>query len=267
MTKAKTDIFEHFVGRDEDLRELTRFSLYEVMLYRTNLYTHSHRVAALTRLLNPLAVSVFSSNYDPRKAEILALVHDDAELIFGDIQAGNKSKMTTEQLQEVKDAEERAIEEIAKRFPKQIAGYSYQQLLQEAADYSSLEAQVVCYADKYDALGESLHEIYAGNHSFTTNIVNEYGHIPTPIKYYTDYFKNFAKKFPDLKPLLNVPFTMFDVMPYRDYAPTVKQYTPHTLESLTSPTDNAHYSLWRQVVQQDTNDEVCRDLYIQKETL
>jgi 5'-deoxynucleotidase YfbR-like HD superfamily hydrolase len=264
---VQPDIFLDFVDRDESLRALTRYSLYGVMFYRTNLYTHSHRVAALVRAINPVAISVFGTQYDPRKSELIAYVHDDAELVFGDVQAGNKSKMTAEQLQKVKEAEERAIDEIAKRFPAHISGYSYKQLLAEAAAYSSLEAQVVCYADKYDALGEALHEVFAGNHHFTTNVVNEYGRIPTPPEYYADYFESYPDKFPDMRPLLNKPFVMFEAVPHRDYSLVVSNRRPHTLEGLGEPTDDLHYDTWRQIVWEGTNDEVRRSLYTQKEFL
>lgn len=155
------ELFRDFHGRDDDLRTVTRYSVYDVMVYRTNLYTHSHRTAALVRAINPHATAVLDG-YNPKKAELLALVHDDAELIFGDVQAGNKSKMTPQQLQEVQEQEARAIKKIAKRFPKYIGEFVYEQLLEEAANHSSIEAHVVSYADKYDALGEAYHEIWGG---------------------------------------------------------------------------------------------------------
>jgi len=261
------DVFLGFVGRDEDLRGVSRYSLYDVMLYRTNLYTHSHRVAALVRAMNLLAASVFGSDYDPRKAELIAYVHDDAELLFGDVQAGNKSKMTVDQLQQVKDAEERAIQEIAKRFPVTIGGYSYKQLLIEAANYSSREAQVACYADKYDALGEALHEVFAGNYHFTTNVVNEYGRIPTPPEYYAGYFKLYTDKFPEMRPLLDESFAMFEPVPNRDYSLIVREGRPHTANNLVKLTGDLHYDTWRHIVWEATNDEVRRGLYVQKEFL
>ncbi|HEX8763098.1 MAG TPA: YfbR-like 5'-deoxynucleotidase [Candidatus Saccharimonadales bacterium] len=256
-----------FPGRDNALRALTRYSLYRVMLYRTNLYTHSERVAALVRAINPTAESIFGTTYDPVKAELLGFVHDDAELIFGDIQAGNKSKMTPDQLKEVREAEHKAIGEIAQRFPERIAGYSYKTLLKDAADHTSIESQVMCYADKYDALGEALHEIYAGNRCFTTNVVNEYGHIPTPPEYYTEYFAHFPDKFPDLRPLLAVGLTLFRPVVLKDYDSIAKTHSPHGLESLTRPTGDTHYDEWRRIVLADTNDEVIRDLYVTKEHL
>lgn len=216
MVVQNNEFFADFHGRDDDLRSVTRYSMYDTMLYRTNLYTHSHRTAALVRAINPHARAWFNE-YDPKKAELIALVHDDPEIIFGDIQAGNKSKMTPEQLRDIHEQEARAIKKIAKRFPKQVSKYVYETLLEEATTYSSLEAQVVCYADKYDALGEAYHEALAGNHYFVTNVVNEYGKIPTPFEYYRDFFAGFLGRFPSLTPLFAAPpryysrFTPMDI--------------------------------------------------------
>jgi 5'-deoxynucleotidase YfbR-like HD superfamily hydrolase len=254
-------------GRNDALRSVTRYSLYDVMLYRTNLYTHAHRVAALIRAINPAAMKVFGPTYDPIKTELLGFVHDDAEIEFGDVQAGNKSKMTTVQLREVEDAEKRAIDVVAGRFPSHIAGYKYKDLLLDAAEHTSLESQVVSYADKYDAYGEALHEIYAGNHYFVTNVVNEYGRIPSPTEYYVAYFQAFGNKFPAMAPLLAEPLPCFEPCVGRDYASVVKKGRPHTKESLYIPTGEHHYDTWRQIIVADTNDEVVRDLYVQKEFL
>lgn len=264
---SDTDIFRDFIGREDDLRALSRYDLYEVMLYRTNLHTHSLRTATLVRALSPLAEQAFGIDYDPRKAEILALVHDDAEIVFGDIQAGNKSKMTPVQLQEVADAEQAAIYEIAARFPRKVGGYLYIGLLAEAMDHSSLESQVVSYADKYDALGEALHEIYAGNPHFTTNVINEYGRIPTPPEYYNGYFGTFPDKFPAMQPLLELPFPMLEPVTLKDYSRIITGRQLHARETIHLPVGDHHYDTWKQIILADGVDEVVRDLYIPKEFL
>ena len=259
-------LFVGFDGRDADLRSVTRYSMYDIMMYRTNLYTHSHRTAALVRAINSHAPSLFKG-YDTKKAELIALVHDDAEIIFGDIQAGNKSKMTPEQLREVHEQEARAIKKIAKRFPKRVGGYVYETLLEEAVDYSSLEAQVVCYADKYDALGEAYHEALAGNHYFVTNVVNEYGKIPTPFEYYRDFFGGFLSRFPSLAPLFADPPTILLPVHTDGYRSLVLDRVPHSPESLKKPTGHHHYDVWKGIVMADTNTEVVDDLLRVKEKL
>lgn len=259
-------LFVGFNGRDADLRSVTRYSMYDIMMYRTNLYTHSHRTAALVRAINSHALSLFKG-YDRRKAELIALVHDDAEIIFGDIQAGNKSKMTPEQLCEVHEEEARAIKKIAKRFPKRVGGYVYETLLEEAANYSSLEAQVVCYADKYDALGEAYHEALAGNHYFVTNVVNEYGTIPTPFEYYGDFFSGFSHKFPGLAPLFADPPTILLPVHIEDYKSLIVDAIPHSQASLGKHSGHHHYDVWKRVVMNDTNKEVVENLLCVKEKL
>lgn len=262
------DIFEDFTGRDNDLRGVKRYSIYKVMLYRSNLYTHSYRVAAIIREINPMASEVFGKSYDPIKAEVMGLVHDDAEVIFGDVMAGNKSKMTPEQLQEVSQAEIRAIEIISQKYPKNVAGYSYKQLLVESENHSSLESQIMQYADKYDAMGDALHEMYAGNPYFIKHIKNEYGRIPTPIEYYTNYFANYLQKFPKMKPVLKSTLPIFSTMPNPDdYKAIVKSGRLHNAKSIKTPTGDTHYDAWLKIVLDCGNQETVRALYTQKEYL
>lgn len=260
------ELFRDFKDRDKYLHLVTRYSMYDVMLYRTNLYTHSHRTAAIVRAINPTALTILSG-YDPRKAELLALVHDDAEIIFGDVQAGNKSKMTPKQLLEVQRQEARAIKKIAEQFPKYIDRYVYERLLEEAADHSSLEAQVVSYADKYDALGEAYHEAFAGNYYFVTNVVNEYGKIPTPFEYYESYFGTFLDKFPALAPLLSARHPIFVPVQTQGCQSVVVNAVPHTDASLRKTTGQHHYDVWKQIILSDTNPEVVDNMIRIKEQL
>lgn len=262
-------LFADFSGRDEALREVKRYSNYAVMLYRSNLYTHAYRTAALVRAINPYAVKVFGWKYDPVKAEVLALVHDDAEIIFGDVVAGHKYNMTKSQLEAVRTAERLAIKTIAKRFPEIIGRYNYEQLLSEAESHSSLESQVMNYADKYDALGEALHEVYAGNENFVRHQKSEYGVTPTPFEYYSQYFLNFSEKFPKMKPLLCQSHDLFFPVncSLEYYKNVAKAGKVHTKKSIARPTGDHYYDTWRQAVLACGNRETVESLYIQKEFL
>lgn len=189
------NLFKDFPDRETKLRAITRYSLYPVMFYRTNLWTHSKRVAWITETIAPSAQKVWP-NFDLEKAIIMALCHDDQEIIMGDIQAGNKAKMSAEQLAEVAKIEAEAIDRIAAQFPEKIGNYTYKDLLTEIAEIKTPESIVVKYADKMDGFGEGLHEIFSSNPHFNTNVINEYGVIPTPREYYLHYFENFTKNFP-----------------------------------------------------------------------
>jgi hypothetical protein len=90
-------LFTDFTGREEALRNITRWSIQPVMFYRSNLFTHAKRVHGAVCAATPPARTLLPG-FDARRAEILACMHDDIEIIIGDIQAGNKLKMSKEQL-------------------------------------------------------------------------------------------------------------------------------------------------------------------------
>ncbi len=239
-----------FDGRTEDLKTITRYVLYPVMFYRTNLWIHSRRVAWLVHEINPIAQRIFGDSYDPRRAELLALVHDDPEIFMGDIPAGNKGNMTAEQLEQVRQTELASIEQAAARFPEPVDGYNYRELLIEAATYASLESQVVQFADKFDALGEALHEIYGGNVMFASNAINQYGKIPTPSQYYYKYFDNYLSKFPRMTPLLAEDMELFQPIPVREdhELRAMALHQPrHNAESFAQSTGYWPYDIWKGV--------------------
>lgn len=261
-------IFEslnRFSKREEGLRDVTRYSLYHTMWYRTNLWTHSRRVAWVVEELAPLVREVFGSAFKADKACACALVHDDPEMLMGDIQAGYKANMSPEQLAQVHELERNAIEQLARQYPSRVGNYEYKDLLLEGVKKSSLEAMVVDWADKYDAFGEALHEIYAGNTLWTVNVVNEYGTILLPTDHYMGYFKRFAAKFPRSQELLARNHSMFQI----PEAPNVKDIAsrgqPHTAESIRQPKGYAPYDRWVALTLTKGTPEDVANLYNKKE--
>lgn len=259
-------LFTDFKNREEDLRKITRYQNYSVMFYRTNLFTHSKRVAWLVQEMIPFAQATWQ-DFDGKKAKLLALVHDDQEIIMGDIPAGNKSKMTTEQLAEIAKIEEKAIELIAKKFPTMLATYHYQELLEEIASSTTKEAWIVKYADKMDAFGEALHEVFAGNKIFEINVINEYGTIPTPTEYYLDYFESILKSFPGMSEVLQTDFPLFKTPLRKPFKNFVQNYSPHTAESIYQDYNYLHYDTWKKIILSQADQEELQNLYVQKEPL
>jgi len=181
-----------FPGRKQKLEAIKRYWAFDTMYYRTNDWVHSLRVRWILEDILPLAKHHFK-NLDVDRAVCLALVHDDAEIVTGDVQAGHKAVMSKAQLAKVHENERRAIAMFAKKYPVKIDGkYEYGKLLLEALEKKTLEAQLVSYADKMDAFGESLHELYAGNYSILRSVI-----------YYTDLFARAEKKFPKLAPIID----------------------------------------------------------------
>lgn len=230
--------FEGFDGREEVLQKIIRYNMPQrtPMFYRTNLLLHSKRV---NLLVNDVA-QIFKQNYrdlfDVDKALTLALVHDDAEIVTGDVQLYYKERMSPEQLKEVANAEARAIEVLANRWPKDIKGFNYRSLLLHALNKDCLEAQVVSYCDKIDAYCEALHEVFAGNYHFNEPAVN-----------YVRRINELPVKFPFLKicvpfqhPLLSLPQDV-------DVDNILQNGTFHTSESIGNITGLSHYDRWKEL--------------------
>lgn len=234
--------------RTEGLSQITRYSLYETMYYRGTILQHTKRVSALVSELSPYAIRSFGDSFDANRARLLAEVHDDPEIFIGDIQAGNKEKMSQSQADEVKALELQAIERLVDAIPTEIEGYNYHQLLQEIYSGRTLESQFVKYLDKYDAFGEALNEVYAGNVCFVTNVVNEYGTIKTPTEYYIDWFARLDKDFPELSKLFENNFPISLIPENLDFRQIAQVSKPHTNESFSEQTGYHHYDFWKSVM-------------------
>jgi len=246
--------------REEGLRRILRYSMFEVMFYRSSLWQHSHRVHWIVEELLPLTDGVIK--IDKEKARVLALVHDDAEMVTGDIQAGHKAKMTKEQLMQLEKDEEKAAIKLAVGYPKEVHGYEYQSLLVSAVYKDCIEAQLVSYADRFDAYCETLHEILAGNLGLIWSLM-----------FYERWLPSYAKKYPALKPLTKVPSPFMVIGDNRFQPPLVQARNyewlgkPHTEESIKHPTEFGFYDAWREMVQRRAGEEGRGWLLEQKEFL
>jgi 5'-deoxynucleotidase YfbR-like HD superfamily hydrolase len=227
--------------REEKLKQIYRYSYFDVVYYRSNLWMHTHRVLWLLEELIPIAKK--SIDFDEEKARALALVHDDPEMLTGDIQAIEKQRMTKEQQSKMEENDLRAIDEIAKQYPEFINGYSYRELLRHAAKKDCIEAKLVSYVDKLDAYCESLHDLYAGNLSLLRSVV-----------FYANALPLFPIKYPELKELLSskestLTFLTDQISPgeilFENYKSLNK---PHTKESLLINTDFPFYKTWKHIV-------------------
>ncbi len=254
-----------FPGREEGLRKIKRFTLYSTVFYRFSDFSHSKRVAWHAASIESLLLQVHPG-FDIKRALAIALVHDDAELITGDYQAGNKSKMTKEQLDALDQEERVAVATLAERFPKTVGGFLYKELLEDVMELRTKEAQVVKYLDRQDALGETLHELYGGNTTWTVNVVNEFGTIPTPFEFYLDKQPKMIEKHASLVALKDKhPFFMTPMqMDWKRFVPTQR---PHTPTSICSLTGHPQYDAWRQVVIGSGDSEEIENLYTQRELI
>jgi len=244
--------------REQGLKALYRYNRFEVMYYRSNLWMHTHRMLWLVEALAPLAEKHLAG-IDIEKARILALVHDDAEMITGDMQASARKYMSSKELQDADRTEEQAAEELSAKYPKEVHGYTYRDLLLSMVSKDTIEAQLVSYVDKLDAYNESLHEFHAGNISIIESVM-----------FYVQALAHFPKKFPALKEFMadqSSPLTYLDDRTWR-YEVKAEKYAhlaPYTSETIDTVTAFPFYNEWKRIVLERGGKEGLHWLIDQKE--
>lgn len=157
------------------------------MINRTNLLIHSLRVKALAQAVGIVIderIDAQLEGLEPRDKisdfdHFLVVTgsdqHDVVELITGDYPSPTKRAMTTEERKKLEEQEDQAAVKICQGYfgftkPEQIQRYV--DLLKQLRKKDTVEAQIVNVADKWDALGEKLHEICCGNESFMPFLEN-----------------------------------------------------------------------------------------------
>lgn len=232
------------------LEAITRYHAYAPMWFRTTLWTHTQRVAAIARHVVPrINARVGRRWIDPDFTEAICQTHDDPEILTGDEQAGNKAIMTDAQRRELERREYAAIETLSQRYPRYLGPYNYKALLLASMREDLPENWVRQFADKLDGFGEALHELFAGNlRGFATPVTTRFGRIQLPSDFYIDYFASFAEKYPKLAFLTEGPDRMLDVRaPFNARDVARQGRFPNTF-SIREPTWYQPYNLWRQIL-------------------
>lgn len=232
--------------------------MFDVHMYRSSVWQHLHRVYWIVDELLPYTKGL---KIDKEKARVLALVHDDTEIIIGDYQAGHKGKMTKKQLKKLEDEEIEGCKRLAKRFPKEVHGYNYLDLLLTTARKDSPESLLVMYADRIDAHCECMHEILAGNYSAMWAFM-----------FYDLWFGTFMTKNPVFAALFKTdsPFIFGDnrYEPDKLFAKDYERFEkPHTARSIQIATDFPFYNAWRKTVLRRGGKEGKKWLLERKESL
>ncbi|MFA5021677.1 MAG: YfbR-like 5'-deoxynucleotidase [Patescibacteria group bacterium] len=260
-------LFSDFKNRQEQLQKITRFDSYQIVFYRPDLLIHSKKVCWLVSELLPYAQAAFGDSLDRNKAKIMALVHDDHEIIMGDFEFGHKQKLSAEQKIELNQRERLAIAKVAELFPEMIADYNYQKLLSDFLDLKGAEAQLVKFADKFDAFGEALHEAFGGNHTLFENVDSEYGRLPNPFESYTKLFSDFASRYPSAEKLIKQNHPIFQPLEIIDYKSIAEKSKPHSKDSIKFDAGYFPYDFWKTTILKYANEDELSYLYKQKEFL
>ncbi|MEK7632751.1 MAG: YfbR-like 5'-deoxynucleotidase [Patescibacteria group bacterium] len=256
---------ENFLGREESLKQILRYSMYSPMFYRTNLWSHSLHVQWLMMEIVPFAKNVFGDQFDEEKAIAMAAVHDDHEIVMGDFQFGNKLLLSADQTEALHQSEIEAIETVANRFPEYVGPYRYRDLMRSYVYLECVEAEVLKFIDKFAAFGEALHELFAGNIAFATPVRTEFGCPPTPFSAYFEWLSSYAEKFPKMKLLTQTAFPLFAPIQQLNEIEVVQSHSPHTEESFRQPSGYHHYDVWKEIIFKHANTNQFGEIIVQKE--
>jgi 5'-deoxynucleotidase YfbR-like HD superfamily hydrolase len=265
VTKLLSELSK-FSGREEGLRKIKRWSIRPTMFYRSSVFSHSKRVARMISNIGSLLTQTFGTDFDVKRTVILGLIHDDAELITGDHQAGNKANMTKEQLAAIGAEERKAVIQLARLFPPFVATYNYRELLEDVQDLKSKEARIAKFIDMMDAFGEGLHELYAGNTVLLERPKTEYGIAPRFDVLYRDRRQRFLKKYPEIQPLTQ-KHSLFAPLALYEWESFISSRSPHTAKSLREKVNHPQYDTWKEIVLSSGDSEEIENLYTQREFL
>lgn len=250
--------FSKFKNRAGRLKSIGRYRAYTVMYYRTNVLFHSQRACWLLEELIPHALKTIPG-FDPEKARILTHIHDDPEMITGDVNLVHKIRFSQEQKNALEKQEEAAIENLIAEFPKKITGYSYGELLWNSHRKDCVEAQVMKLADRLDGYGESCHEVFAGNKAFL------WPEDITPVELYSSFLKSMAIKFPLLTDLLHSKHPLLAPVKDQNIPEVVARGKPHTSDSIFQSSGIPQYDFWKHVTIKHLGEKGIEILTSQKE--
>lgn len=238
--------FDGFRGREEALARITRYvdDLTPVMFYRTNDLIHSRRVLWHLEEALPSIIDVYGDRFDVGFARTLALVHDDVEILTGDVSLHKKEQMDPATFGNLTTRENHAIPRMIALYGNDANGYPYGTLLVAAKEKNRLEAQFVSFFDKFDGGGEAWHEVWAGNHCFLRPAGGNDGQKGGYVRR--------LREFPHTYPSLVQFFAQFpDFLPTSfDFASAAKQGKPHTDTSLQRNSGYPAYERWKKTIMQ-----------------
>lgn len=258
-------LFEWFNWRKENLQKIKRYGNYKTIYYRTDVYFHSMKVYFLVKSIIPYVKSIFWDKFDENKATIMALVHDDAELLTWDFWSSQTVLMNSSEIAEYENIEEKSIYILSKSFPEFIWNYIYKNLLLEILHYSTLEAQLVKYIDHVDWYCEAMHEILAGNKCILADTRTQYGLLPIPPEYYYNRFNNLPKYYSLISDLFKNIDPFYEKFENPEVYELNNLWNPFLLSDLYKETNIPIYDWWKNVLLNSLTSENIKYLVTQTE--
>lgn len=251
-----------FNARERELKKITRYDDFtDVMFFRPNLYFHSRKVFFLVKMLHSYIST--KQNYDFKKAEVLALMHDDDELLVGDILAQYKINFTKKEKEEYEKKQLNAQKLLVERYGDNFEGFSYRELLEEMNLKTSAESLIVDLADKFDAHCEVCHEILSGNKEFVKSLKGFEGKITNP------YDFTFSRVLSRIEKLKTKGILVTDALDFKksdDFHTISKKFKVETsYGNLYHRISYEPYLLWISSIEKYGSSQDLDELVVQKE--
>lgn len=248
-------------SREEELDNIMRYSDFtNQMYYRSSVLTHSKRVKLIVK---ELCKSFSSPLINKDLALTLSIVHDDTEIIVGDVLAQHKDNFSQKEKKDYEKRCEQAIPILAEKYAKTINDFNYKELLEIEEKNDTLECALVKFADKFDAHNEVCHEITAGNKEFLKDVYVD----NTPYSPYEYTYNKTIKALKHLQSFIdtsNIPLIksiIFDEK-FNKYCENGK---PHTKESIELKQPLQSYQIWLDIIKKSNNKELIEKLYVKNE--
>ena len=178
---------ENFFAYISRMRYIGRWSLMRNSLPE-NIQEHSHMVAVLAHALGVIRRDVFHVPCNPDEAATVALFHDSAEILTGDLPTPIKYH-SNEIRDAYKEVEALACHKLLDTLPEELRG-AYEPLL--AGETEERVHDLVKAADKLSAYIKCIEERKAGNNEFLsaeaqTRKLLEESHMPE-VDYFLEHF-------------------------------------------------------------------------------
>ena len=178
---------ENFFAYISRMRYIGRWSLMRNSLPE-NIQEHSHMVAVLAHALGVIRRDVFHVPCNPDEAATVALFHDSAEILTGDLPTPIKYH-SNEIRDAYKEVEALACRKLLDTLPEELRG-AYEPLLD--GETEERVHDLVKAADKLSAYIKCIEERKAGNNEFLsaeaqTRKILEESHMPE-VDYFLEHF-------------------------------------------------------------------------------
>lgn len=150
------------IERGLRLHKLKRFETIKEMTHRTSVLEHELRVTQHSVIFSKVLLAL-GEDIDLRRVLFFADHHDDTEIETGDIPTPKKTSASGEEKAKMEQDERDAAQKVDRMVQKPLGFRSFPQEYEEYKSQRSIEARIVNYADKWDAIHEAVHEVICGD--------------------------------------------------------------------------------------------------------